>query len=84
MNEYTHLIYSYQYNLMTNSYDLVISAVKTDDIFHTIGEYIWRSLYKIDRITFVEYSDKKVDYLIKKGYEIHNFSDKYKKESDDD
>lgn len=78
--KFTHLLYVREYNIFTNTYKVNVYAVKTDDIFHTIGEYVFRSVVKVDRITFVDYTEEKVNYLVKGGHKIHTFYDKYKKE----
>lgn len=39
---YTHLLYVRKYSIFTNKYELYIVGVNTKDIFHTMGEYLYR------------------------------------------
>lgn len=75
---YTHLLYVRKYSIFSNDYELYIIGVNTKDIFHTMGEYIYRSIEHIKRITQVECTQARLDYLIKeKRYKIYEFRDKY-------
>lgn len=73
---YTHLMYMRKYNI-TNNYDLFVVGVNTTDIFHTIGEYYYRSETHVKRIDFVKCTQAKLDFWKEKGYEIYTFKDKY-------
>ena len=74
---YTHLLYVRQYSIFTNKYELYVIGVNTKDIFHTMGEYLYRSETQIERIDQVECTQEKLDYWLTNGFEIHNFKDKY-------
>ena len=74
---YTHLLYVRQYSIISNDYELYIVGVKTKDIFHTMGEYLYRSEVQVKRIDFVECTQEKIDYWLKEGYKIYEFRNKY-------
>lgn len=74
---YTHLLYVRQYSIITNDYELFVVGVNTKDIFHTIGEYYFRSEVQVIRIDYVECTQQRLDYWAKEGYEIHTFRNKY-------
>ena len=46
---YTHLMYVRQYSIIDNKYKLYIVGVNTNDIFHTMGEYLFRSKIQIKK-----------------------------------
>lgn len=74
---YTHLLYVCQYSIIDNYDELVIFGVNTKDIFHTMGELMYRSFTRVKRISYVECTQEKLNYWLTNGYEIHNFKDKY-------
>ena len=74
---YTHLLYVRKYSIFTNKYELYVVGVNTKDIFHTMGEYLYRSETQIERIDQVEWTQEKLDYWLKNGFKVHNFKDKY-------
>lgn len=74
---YTHLMYVREYSIITNDYELFVVGVNTKDIYHTIGEYYYRSETEVKRIDVVECTQYKLDYWKDKGYEIYKFKDKY-------
>lgn len=74
---YTHLLYVRQYSIADNDYNLVVYGVNTEDIFHTMGELMYRNPTQVKRITYVECTQEKLNYWLKNGFEIHNFKDKY-------
>lgn len=75
--KYTHLLYVRQYSIITNSFDLYIVGVNTKDIFHTMGEYIYRAETQVKRIDWVPCTATKIDFWLKEGYPIRTFKDKY-------
>ena len=77
MLPYTHLLYVRQYSIFTNKYELYVVGVNTKDIFHTMGEYLYRSETLVKRIDQVECTQEKLDFWAKEGYEIYKFKDKY-------
>lgn len=74
---YTHLLYVKKYSIFTNKYELYVVGVNTKDIFHTMGEYLYRSETQVKRIDKVECTQEKLDFWAKEGYEIYGFKDKY-------
>lgn len=74
---YSHLLYVRQYSIIDNDDELVIFGVNTKDIFHTMGELMYRSFTRVKRISYVECTQEKLNYWLTNGYEIHNFKDKY-------
>lgn len=74
---YTHLMYVRKYSIITNDYEPYVVGVNTNDIFHTMGEYLFRSETHIKSITQVECTQFRLDYWKEKGYEIYDFKDKY-------
>lgn len=74
---YTHLLYVRQYSIADNDYKLVIFGVNTKDIFHTMGELMYRNPIQVKRISYVECTQEKLNYWLTNEYEIHNFKDKY-------
>ena len=74
---YTHLLYVRKYSIITNDFELYVIGVNTKDIFHTMGEYLYRSETLVERIDQVECTQEKLDFWAKEGYEIYEFKDKY-------
>lgn len=72
-----YLLYVRQYSFLENKYNLYIYKIKTNDIFHTIGEFYYRALEQVKRIDFVEYTPEKEKFWIDSGYSIYYFKDKY-------
>lgn len=62
---------------MINDYMLYVYKVKTKDIFHTIGEIMYRTIEEIKRIDFAEYTENRVNFWKDDGYEITEWRDKY-------
>ena len=79
---YTHLLYVHKYSIFTNNYELYVIGVNTKDIFHTMGEYIYRCEVQIKRITKVECTQARLDYWKEQGYQIYEFKDKYIRKGD--
>lgn len=76
---YNYLIYSDEFDIFTNDYKLKVIGVNTDDIYHTIGEYYYRSEVKINRLTFNECTLSRLKYWKDRYYEIHEFKDKFRR-----
>lgn len=76
---YNYLIYSDEFDIFTNDYKLKVIGVNTDDIFHTIGEYLYRSFVSIKQLNFGKCNQAKLDYWKHENYEIHEFNDKYRR-----
>jgi hypothetical protein len=74
---YDFLLYVHKYSIFTNDYELYVYGVNTNDIFHTIGEFYYRSETKISRLVYVECTQQKLDYWAKQGFKIYRFFDKY-------
>lgn len=74
---YSHLLYVLQNSIIDNDDELVIFGVNTKDIFHTMGELMYRNLTQIKHITYVECTQENLNYWLKNGFKIRNFKDKY-------
>ena len=74
---YSHLVYVREYSIDDNSYNMVIYGVNTEDIFHTMGELMYRSPTQVKRISYVECTQENLNYWLKNGFKVHNFKDKY-------
>lgn len=74
---YTYLLYVRKYSIFTNKYEFFVIGVNTDDIYHTMGEYFYRSETQVKRIDQVKCTQKRLDFWAKEGYEIYEFKDKY-------
>lgn len=74
MNEYNYLLYVRRYDF---DYMLNVYKVNTKDIFHTIGEIMYRSIEEIKRIDFAEYTENRIAFWKDSGYEITEWRDKY-------
>ena len=72
-----YFLYVWKYSILKNDYDLYVYLVETEDIFHTMGEMLFRSLEHIKCINFIECSKKRENYLLSQGYKISNWKDKY-------
>ena len=72
-----YFLYVRQYNIMKNDYVLYIYFVETEDIFHTMGEMLFRSFEHIKRIDFVNYTEETENSLLSQGRKILNWKDKY-------
>lgn len=68
---YTHLL------LVNTCFEFKVYVVNTKDIFHTMGEFIYRSFEKVKRITFVEYTQVKLNYFKNESIPIYEFRNKY-------
>lgn len=74
---YTHLLYVRQYSIVDNGDVLVVFGVNTKDIFHTMGELVYRNPVQVKWISYVDCTQEKLNYWLKNGFEIHKFKDKY-------
>lgn len=72
-----YFLYVRQYNIVKNDYVLYVYFVETNDIFHTIGEMIFRAFEHIKRIDFNDYTKEREQYWLENGYEILEWKDKY-------
>ena len=79
--KYTHLIYVRQYSIITNNYELIVYGTNTDDIFHTMGEILYRSETQVKSIDFVELTQEniksKLNFWQKENKTIYTWIDKY-------
>lgn len=73
-----YLLYVRKYDITINDYKLYIYETYTNDIFHTIGEMMYRSMEQIQRITFNDYKEERVKYWKDSGYKIYKFVNKYR------
>ena len=70
-------VYVRKYSVFTNKEEPYVYRVKTKDIFHTIGEMLFRSEIHIERIDFSEVIQEREKYLAEQGVEIRTWRDKY-------
>lgn len=50
---------------------LMVYHCKTDDAFHTMGEIHYRSLERIDRMTYAEQTQKRLDFWKEQNQTIY-------------
>lgn len=56
----------------------IIAYISTNkDVFHTMGEIMFRSLYKINRITFVDYKESSIKWIKENNIPLNVFKEKY-------
>ena len=70
-------VYVRKYCILTNKVELYVYRVKTKDIFHTIGEMKYRTMEKIEWISFAEETKASEEYWAEQGVEILSWRDKY-------
>lgn len=73
-----YLLYVNKYSFIDNDYKLFVYETYTNDIFHTMGEMLYRSLEHIKRISFNDYTEERAKYCKDNGYEIHKYVNKYR------
>lgn len=78
MEDYNYLLYVTEYDYFSNQLETHIYKVKTDDIYHTIGEFYFRSFVRVARIQFVKYTEQRIDYWKQQGNKIYEFRNKYR------
>lgn len=74
MNKY--IIYV-TYDVKIGGSNIVAYISENEDIFHTMGEIIFRSLHKINRITFVDYKESSVDWIKENNIPLMVFKERY-------
>ena len=81
--EYTHLLYVRKYSIFTNDFELYVYGVNTDDVFHTMGEIMYRSETQVKRIDFKELTpenkEKILEFWKKENKTIMTWQDKYRR-----
>lgn len=65
------------YDIKIGDTDIIAYISTNKDVFHTIGEIIFRSLYKINRITFVNYNEHSVKWIEENNIPLVFFREKY-------
>lgn len=82
--KYTHFIYVQAYSIITNNDETYVFGVETKDIFHTMGEIMYRFETQVKRITYVELTldniQTKLDFFQKNNIKIRRWIDRYNKE----
>ena len=73
----TYLLYVRKYSIVTNDYQLYVYKATTPDIFHTMGEILYRTIEEIKRIDYVEYTEEKEEWWKEQGYDVLTWHDKY-------
>lgn len=56
---------------------LIVYRCKTNDLYHTMGEMIYRGAEHINRLDFNEWSEHREQFWIDSGYKIHEWVNKY-------
>ena len=56
---------------------LTVYHCKTDDVFHTMGEMHYRTMERIDRMTYVEQTQKRLDFWKEQNKTIYEWRNKY-------
>ena len=79
---YTHLLYVIKYSIFKNDYELFVYGVNTNDIYHTIGEYLTQTIEHIKRIDYNICTQERIDYWKNNGYDILTFKDKHKADTE--
>lgn len=72
-----YLLYVNEYSLIANDYVVKVYECETQDIFHTMGEMMYRKIEQIKRIDFVEDNEQRRNYLKERGATISKWQDKY-------
>ena len=54
-----------------------VYSVEIEDIFHSLGEFVYRSLERIEYITFTKATKEKIAYWQEEGETIYPFRNKY-------
>lgn len=76
--QYTHLLYVRKYSILENDYKLFVYGVNTNDIYHTIGEYLTQCIEQVQRIDYAICTKEKIDYWENSDYKIGSFKEKHK------
>ncbi len=71
----TYLLYIRKYSICTNSYELYVYKVTTDNVYRIIGKIVCTTIEHIERIDFNEWSTERENYWIEHGYEIFNYKE---------
>lgn len=72
-----YLLYVRKYNIIAHDYLFYVYDCVTNDIFHTLGEVIFRTEEHIQRIDFVEDTPSRREYWANEGVTIYPWIDKY-------
>lgn len=74
---------SKKYLIYVNRYDFPVNGQITDvyvyegDVFHAMGEIMFRSFLQIYSLTYSLYTDEKAAYWSSRGCKIRTWHDKY-------
>ena len=71
------LIYVRKYSMISRKDELYVYRVNTSDVFHTIGEMMYRSLEQISEIYFNECNSTRLEYWKSHGFNVLDWTDKY-------
>lgn len=71
-----YLIYVTHYDITINGNNISIYEYE-GDVFHAMGEIMFRSKNPISYITYVEYSEEKAKFWKENNHTIHRWIDKY-------
>lgn len=71
-----YLVYVRQYDIMIDDYRLKVYDVFTDDIFRVIGKMYYESLEKIDRVSFNDWLQARVDFFVDHGITVRPYCER--------
>lgn len=71
----TYLLYIRKYSIFSNSYELCVYKVTTDNVYRIIGKIVCTTLEHIERIDFNEWLPERENYWIEKGFKIFNYKE---------
>lgn len=76
LSEKKYIVKLRQYSLVHNDY-VCYYFVTYYDPFHMIGEYIFRSMGKVEYISFIDWSETRESYLVNNDWIEIKFKPKY-------
>ena len=74
----------YLFYVRYNLSGLRVYHCKTDDPFHVMGEMMYRCPEHIDKLQFVEQTDRKLEFWKDNGIKVWEWKNKYDKENNYD
>lgn len=73
----SYFFYVRKYSIFTNDYELYVYKCKTADPFHVMGEMLYRSMEKIERINFNEVTPERENFWQEQNKKIYTWFNKY-------
>ena len=74
---YSHLLYVRQYSIADNDDELTVFGVNTEDISHTMREFMYECPKRLKSITCVKCTQKILTFWKQQGHKIYKIKDKY-------